>query len=101
MFAVIYKWKLNPGVSPKAWEENWHNGTELIHRKHGSIGATLHKTEDGNYISYARWHKKQDWETMMQDKSPEKQRYNNDHFVTRLEDPILLELIDDQLLPLP
>ena len=96
MFAVIYKWKLNPGISPKAWEENWHNGTALIHQKHGSIGATLHKTEDGNYISYARWHKKQDWETMMQDKSPEKQRFNNDHFVTRLEEPILLELVDDQ-----
>ena len=97
MLAVIYRWKLNDGISPEEWEENWRLGTAYIHETHGSLGASLHKTEDGEYLSYARWHNKEDWEIMMKDVSPEKKQYSNEKYVTLIEPPILLEVINDQL----
>lgn len=97
MFAAIYKWKLNEGISAEEWEENWSKGTAFIHKKHGSLGASLHKTDDGLYLSYARWNKKSDWEVMMGDESPEKAQYSNDPFVTQVAPPMILEMIDDQL----
>lgn len=97
MFAAIYTWKLKDDANVEAWEKNWHEGTVKIYERFGSLGASLHKTPEGYYLSYARWRNKEDWEIMMQDKSPEKQKYNNDQYVVSVKDPILLELIDDQL----
>lgn len=97
MFAAIYTWELLDGVDAEEWENNWRDGTAYICKTFGSFGSSLHKTKDGYYIAYARWPNKQAWDEMMQDMSPEKQEYSNDPFVRSVQEPVLLELIDDQL----
>ena len=92
MFAVIYRWKLKKNISEKAFVENWHKGTKNIYKKYGSLGSSLHKSDDGRFIAYARWPNKNVWEKMMKDK-----KESNKQCVALIGKPILMTLIDDQL----
>lgn len=54
MFAVVYRWRIKPGLEAK-FEEGWRLGTEAIMRDLGGWGSRLHKTSDGRYFAYAQW----------------------------------------------
>lgn len=54
MFAVIYKSYIKPGM-----EEEFHRAWKLIatyfHEKRGALGSTIHRSEQGYYVTYSRW----------------------------------------------
>ncbi len=54
MFAVIYRWRIAPGLEGK-FEEGWRLGTSAIKRDLGGLGSRLHKTAEGVYFAYAQW----------------------------------------------
>lgn len=54
MFAVVYRWKIKPGLEAK-FEEGWRRGTLAIRRDLGGLGSRLHRTADGGYFAYAQW----------------------------------------------
>lgn len=54
MFAVVYRWKLKPGLEEK-FEEGWRLGTMAIRRDLGGWGSRLHKIGPGEYFAYAQW----------------------------------------------
>lgn len=61
MFAVIYRWQLNPGFE-SGFEKAWAERTEEIKKEHGALGSRLHKSDDGSYIAYAQWPSRQAWQ---------------------------------------
>lgn len=65
MFAVIYRWRVIPGLEAQ-FEEGWRAGTERIAAEFGGWGSRLHRTEDGAFIAYAQWPDKAAWENAMQ-----------------------------------
>ena len=65
MFAVIYRWKLLPGLEDQ-FEEGWRAGTEAIASEFGGWGSRLHRGEDGIAVAYAQWPDRATWEKAMQ-----------------------------------
>jgi len=49
MFAVIYRWRVIPGLEAQ-FEEGWRAGTERIAAEFGGWGSRLHRTDDGAFI---------------------------------------------------
>lgn len=54
MFAVVYRWKIKPGLEVK-FEEGWRLGTLAIRRDLGGWGSRLHRIGPGEYFAYAQW----------------------------------------------
>jgi len=54
MFAVIYRWRVVPGLEAQ-FEAGWRRGTERIAAEFGGWGSRLHKAGDGVYVAYAQW----------------------------------------------
>lgn len=54
MFAVIYRWKLKPGME-EHFEQGWARVTRAVFEHCGSYGSRLHVAEDGMRVAYARW----------------------------------------------
>lgn len=52
--AVLYRWRLRPGLEDE-FREAWEEATKRIHRHCASYGARLHRSANGDYVSYARW----------------------------------------------
>lgn len=52
-FAVLYRWRLIPGLED-AFAESWAAVTEAL-KNRGGLGSRLHKGEDGIYWAYAQW----------------------------------------------
>jgi heme-degrading monooxygenase HmoA len=65
MFAVIYRWRVIPGLEPQ-FEEGWRAGTEAIAAEFGGWGSRLHKGEDGVYMAYAQWPDEATWRKAME-----------------------------------
>ncbi len=65
MFAVIYRWRVIPGLEAQ-FEEGWRAGTERIAAEFGGWGSRLHRTDDGAFIAYAQWPDKATWEKAME-----------------------------------
>jgi hypothetical protein len=61
MFAVIYKFKIKPGMESK-FEKAWESMTFEFRDVHGGLGSCLHKDDHGNFVAYARWPNRQLWE---------------------------------------
>lgn len=60
-FAVIYQWRIKPGMDAQfrtAWEEL----TELLRLRRGARGSRLHRTDHGSVIAYAQWPDRASWE---------------------------------------
>ena len=53
MHAVLYCWRVKPGAEP-VFLQAWHEVTDDIRRHHGGGGSRLHRTENGDFIAYAR-----------------------------------------------
>lgn len=65
MFVAVYRWKLKDGQERK-FREGWRRRTEEIYRRCGSLGSRLHRAEDGTWVAYAQWARREDWEAARQ-----------------------------------
>lgn len=61
MFAVMYRWRLEPGTEQK-FREAWAEMTDAIATRSGTGGSRLHRTDDGEWLAYAVWPSRQHWE---------------------------------------
>ena len=60
MFAVIYRWRVVPGLEAQ-FEAGWRRGTERIAAEFGAWGSRLHAAGEGVYIAYAQWPDEATW----------------------------------------
>lgn len=58
MFAVIYRFKLQPHQELK-YVTYWNKIASYFIEKRGAIGSCLHKGDDQLWIAYSRWPNKQ------------------------------------------
>ncbi len=65
MFAVIYRWRVIPGLEAQ-FEEGWRAGTEAIRREFNGWGSRLHKAGPHVYVAYAQWPDRATWEKAME-----------------------------------
>lgn len=65
MFAVIYRWRVIPGLEAQ-FEAGWAAGTQAIAAEFGGWGSRLHKVGEGVYIAYAQWPDEATWEKAME-----------------------------------
>lgn len=54
MFAVLYRWRVDPEKAAE-FVRQWELVTTAIRDQCGSFGSRLHRTEDGEWVAYARW----------------------------------------------
>ena len=54
MFAVIYRWRVEPGHE-ESFARGWELVTAAIRNTCGSFGSRLHKADDGTWVAYALW----------------------------------------------
>lgn len=60
-FAVIYRWRLVPGMET-TFCEGWERVTILLKAKRGALGSRLHRADDGTWVAYAQWPSREAWE---------------------------------------
>ena len=65
MFAVIYRWRVIPGLEAQ-FEQGWRGGTERIAAEFNGWGSRLHRSEDNVYIAYAQWPDEAAWRQAME-----------------------------------
>lgn len=54
MFAVIYRFKLQPHQE-LIYQACWNKIVTYFLEKRGALGACLHKGKDGLWVAYSRW----------------------------------------------
>ncbi|MBL8515175.1 MAG: antibiotic biosynthesis monooxygenase [Betaproteobacteria bacterium] len=54
IFTVLYRWRLREG-SEAQFIADWSRITADYHEHRGSLGARLHRGDDGLWYSYAQW----------------------------------------------
>lgn len=72
MFAVIYRWRVIPGLEAQ-FERGWARGTQRIAAEFGGWGSRLHRAEDNVYIAYAQWPDEETWK-----KATDQRMYHSD-----------------------
>ncbi len=60
-FAVIYQWRVKPGMEAQ-FVESWTALTWEMMRSEGARGSRLHRLENGNFVGYAQWPDRAAWE---------------------------------------
>ena len=60
MFAVLYRWRV-ADEDAAAFVHHWELATEAIRDRCSSFGSRLHRTDDGEWVAYARWPNEQAW----------------------------------------
>ena len=60
-FAVIYRWRLRPGMEQQ-FQEAWATITETFMEERRGLGSRLHRDDDGYWVAYAQWPSRQAWE---------------------------------------
>ena len=60
MFAVIYSFKVKPGLIEE-FKQTWKELTVLIYHYEQSFGSRLHSSEENVFIAYALWPDKNTW----------------------------------------
>lgn len=61
MFCVVYQLKVKSGRE-EDFRLAWHAVTKTLLDDYGSLGARLHKSEDGHWIAYAQWANRELWQ---------------------------------------
>jgi heme-degrading monooxygenase HmoA len=69
MFAVIYRWRVLPGLEAQ-FEEGWRRGTSRIAEEFGGWGSRLHRMENNVYIAYAQWPDEDTWKRATAERMP-------------------------------
>ena len=72
MFAVIYRWRVIPGLETQ-FEQGWARGTQRIAAEFGGWGSRLHRAADNVYVAYAQWPDEETWR-----KATEARMYHSD-----------------------
>ena len=54
MFPVMYRWRVDADKAAE-FVRQWELVTTAIREQCGSFGSRLHRTEDGEWVAYARW----------------------------------------------
>lgn len=54
MFAVIYRFKLQPHQEAE-FQQYWHTIAQYFMQSRGAIGSCLHKGDEGLWVAYSRW----------------------------------------------
>lgn len=54
MFAVIYRFKLQPHQEA-VFQQYWHQIATYFVQRRGAIGSCLHKGDEGLWVAYSRW----------------------------------------------
>lgn len=54
MFAVIYRWRVIPGLEAQ-FEAGWRAGTARIAEEFGGWGSRLHRVGESTFVAYAQW----------------------------------------------
>ncbi len=65
MFAVIYRWRVIPGLEAQ-FEQGWAAGTQAISREFGGWGSRLHRGQGNTYVAYAQWPDEATWRKAME-----------------------------------
>jgi heme-degrading monooxygenase HmoA len=65
MFAVIYRWRVIPGLEAQ-FERGWAAGTAAIAAEFGGWGSRLHRGERNVYVAYAQWPDEATWRQAME-----------------------------------
>jgi hypothetical protein len=60
-FAVIYQWRVKPGMEAQ-FIEAWTALTRQLMRATDARGSRLHRLENGNFVAYAQWPDRVAWE---------------------------------------
>lgn len=60
-FAVIYRWKLTPGLE-EGFVKGWQSVSQILEDKFGALGARLHRADDSTWVAYAQWPDQFSWE---------------------------------------
>jgi hypothetical protein len=61
MFCILYKCIAKPGCEDPI-RHHWSAVTLWFYRHAGSLGSRLHRTSTGEYIAYAQWQIRTQWE---------------------------------------
>lgn len=102
MFAVVYRWKIKPGLEAK-FEEGWRKGTLAIRRDLGGLGSRLHKIAPGEYFAYAQWPDRARFEENRAQRMPyhdpeARKLYTEALEESEVETVVVGEVLDDLLL---
>lgn len=95
MFCVIYEFKVRKGQEGRFCQV-WQAVTSELTCKYGSLGARLHRSEEGGLVAYAQWVDKGSWETGHKVVELEASKLKVEECL--LEDPLVLRhlhLLDD------
>jgi len=103
MFAVVYRWKIKPGLEAK-FEEGWNRGTLAIRRDLGGLGSRLHKIAAGEYFAYAQWPDRESFMKNREQRMPYDDPEARALYTEALQDSeaqmlVLGEVLDDLLIP--
>ena len=61
MFCIIYTFTVKPGYEDP-FRHHWSTVTQWYYRHAGSLGSRLHRASTGEYIAYAQWQTREQWE---------------------------------------
>ncbi len=92
-FAVIYRWKLTPGLEP-GFVEAWQSVARTLEEQFGAHGVCLHAAEDSTWVACAMWPNRKAWENARLE-SPDgfAAMRNMQHAIERRFEPILMKPI--------
>lgn len=61
MLCLVYKFAVKPDQHA-LFRAGWREVTEFIYRNCGSLGARLHRGDDGFWFAYAQWPDEHHWQ---------------------------------------
>jgi quinol monooxygenase YgiN len=98
MFCVIYKFTLKPGCEDE-FRHHWSAVTLWFYQHSGSLGSRLHRASTGEYIAYAQWQTRAQWEQQRNRSDAELQTYRQAmrDACENIEVLYELEMMDDYL----
>ncbi len=97
MYCVLYEFKIKPGGETQ-FTESWHTVTKDVIEQSGSLGARLHKSDEGDWIAYAQWPDCESWKLGHALIDAESQRLHVDDCLAAIPTILLkLNVIDDLL----
>lgn len=99
MYAAIYRWRVAP-EHEASFKRRWHEITQDILEHHGGGGSRLHRAENGDWVAYARWPKREDRDKAFAERTREAQDTTpQEEGKAKLVEEVWLQIVDDLLIP--
>ena len=61
MFCILYKFTMKSGCLDP-FRHHWSAVTQWYYRNAGSLGSRLHRANTGEFVAYAQWQTRTQWE---------------------------------------